>query len=73
MTGGIRSLVNKRKKSKQMRWQECKRAQGLCIICGRRKLYKSWRCRGCYPPFAARCLRYAAAKRKERDRVKGGE
>ena len=39
---------------KQCDWQLKKKQQGLCIICGKRKIYKSWRCKNCYAPFKIR-------------------
>ena len=34
--------------TRQYRWQLKKKEQGLCVNCGRRKIYKSWYCKECH-------------------------
>lgn len=34
--------------TRQYRWQLKKKLQGKCIICGKRKTFKDWRCKKHY-------------------------
>ena len=37
--------------SRQYRWQQRKRAQSLCTICGKEPIWKGQRCQPCYIKF----------------------
>lgn len=49
--------------SRQWRWQKKKHSQGKCIVCGKKKNYKSWRCKKCYKDFRVRNTEYARNNR----------
>jgi hypothetical protein len=40
--------------SRQRHWQKKKLSQGLCIICGKEKIFKGHRCKKHYKPFYKR-------------------
>jgi len=37
------------KMKRQQKWQYKKKKEGKCIVCGKRKIFKSWRCTKCQP------------------------
>ena len=53
--------------SRQVKWQNIRRAKGLCVNCGKRKLHTKFKCRVCAKKANARAnVEYHKRNKKEK-------